>query len=264
VALSGGIDLGLPGSRGLVAFNNASTPATRFDIDADYLVLRSANGAVVAVNNPASITCNISTAGPAANGRDQSGAFTDPSWVHFYWIWNPGSGTLATIASATAPPTGPTLPTGYTHWAYVGAVRFTSAALLNMRILGDTAHYTNIANALALNNGSATTETSVSVSAIVPPNALAYGLSVNGSLTTGAGGSAAENYYLRPISGGFTHLPRVDTTAASQTATQSLWLEMPNISQQFFYQWANLNGAANVTTRNLVIYVPSYRVPNGG
>ena len=76
--------------------------------------------------NPGTITNNIALSGPVINGRDQSVGFPISLWVHFYWIWN--GTTLATISSATPPPTGPVLPNGYTHWAYAGAV-YQNAAL---------------------------------------------------------------------------------------------------------------------------------------
>src|ERR1044072_4542741 len=98
--------------KGASCTNNTGTPDTQFDLNADIVVLRGSDGNSVVRVAPGSITNNVSTAGPAANGRDQSGAFSASSWVHFYWIWN--GTTIATISSTATQATGPTLPSGYT------------------------------------------------------------------------------------------------------------------------------------------------------
>ncbi|MBI5179182.1 MAG: hypothetical protein HZA04_07990 [Nitrospinae bacterium] len=58
------------------------------------------------------------------NRRDEAGA-ANPStwqlhWVHIWAIYNPVTNTIAGLFSLSA--TAPTLPSGYTHKAYVGAV----------------------------------------------------------------------------------------------------------------------------------------------
>jgi len=167
-------DIGLFGSRGLEAQNNGTTPNTQFDIDADSVTLwETGKFQTITLNNVSSITNNVSTAGPVANGRDQAGAFSASSWIHFYWIWN--GTTLATVSSTVAPPTGPTLPTGYTHWSYVGAVRFNaSSAMLRTYIRGNTEYYEeeSLGTTNLVSNGTATTFTNLSATAFIPPNAI--------------------------------------------------------------------------------------------
>lgn len=227
--------------------NNTGTPNTQYDLDADVVVLRASDGSSVVRFNPgAALTNNISTAGPAANGRDQSGAFTDPSFIHFYWIWN-GS-TLATVSSAAAPPTGPTLPSGYTHWAYAGAVYFVSSALKKVRIKGSTAFYEGAQN--VLNNGNATTETAVSCAAAVPANALSFQIRGDSQHATDT-----DVLIIRVVSG-TDYAAWDNTVAANEMLTISL--QLPNISQQFYY----LKSAASGT--NTDFDVLSYVLPNGG
>ncbi len=60
------------------------------------------------------VTCDISVAGPVAGGRDQAGAFSTDSWIHFYLIGKSSDGTERMIASASA--TAPTLPSGYDYY----------------------------------------------------------------------------------------------------------------------------------------------------
>ena len=85
--------------RGLTGTNNSTTPNTQYDFSADAVVLINTNGAPIRRVNTGTITNNVSAAGAVANGRDQSGAFSAGSWIHFYFIWN--GTTLATVSSAT-------------------------------------------------------------------------------------------------------------------------------------------------------------------
>lgn len=231
--------------------NNSGTPNTQFDLDADAVVLRKSDGSSIVRFNPgAALTNNISTAGSTANGRDQAGAFTTSSWVHFYWIWN-GS-TLATLSSATAPPTGPTLPTGYTHWAYAGAVYADgSGNLKRVYIKGSRVYYAGQQEALA--DGQATSETAISLSAIIPANALAFTASHNGHVRFGT-----REYQLRVL----TAVDYFDVIGGTESSGIQRWLttEFPNVGQNLFYIWSATPGAA----AGLYLNVHSYTVPNGG
>ena len=160
-------------ARGITATNNSATPDTQFDLDADTVILGCPTcGHVVRINPGAAITNNVSTAGPAANGRDQSGAFTADTFIHFYWIWN--GTTLATLSSATAPPTSiaSTLPTGYTHWAYCCAIYFPSSALRVSYVRGAWVYHSSVVSLVSA--GTSTSEAAITLTAFVPTNALAY------------------------------------------------------------------------------------------
>jgi hypothetical protein len=241
--------------------NNSSTPNTQFDLDADAIVLRNSKNQTVTIWEPgAAITNDISTAGPAANGRDQAGAFSNSSWVHFYWIWN--GTTLATISSATAPPTGPTLPSGYTHWAYAGAVYLgAGGALTNTYIRGAVAYYHSFRSALS--NGGATSETAISLAALVPPNATNIHLFIWARITASVSGVGGSSLVLRLVSDGSTiALYSVDAIVAGQSVTNGGGLLIPNVSQQVYYLWQDYY--VNISSRTATIYVAGYEVPNGG
>lgn len=106
---------------------NAATPLTKYDLFADVVVFyNSVGGTTVRRVAPGTITNDLGLAGVTANGRDQAGAFTADSFVYLYWIWN-GS-AVATISSLAAPPTGPALPTGYTHWCFATVVRWNASS----------------------------------------------------------------------------------------------------------------------------------------
>lgn len=122
-----------------LAWATSSATNTTFNGTADYVTLRNpTTGTTVTRFATTTVSNDILTSGPAAGGRDQSGTFSVSSWVHFYYVWN-GS-TLSSVSSTCAPnsvtgvcPTvgGPTLPSGYTHWAYIGPVRMATAGTLN-------------------------------------------------------------------------------------------------------------------------------------
>lgn len=245
--------------------NNTGTPNTQFDLLARQVTMRNpANGSLVTVRNPAVRTINIATAGPAINARDQAGAFSNSSWLHFYWIAK-SDGTYNAIASTVDEGTGPTLPSGYTHWAYAGACYLGSGgALRQTQFKGSRAFYAASQSALAA--GAATAETTVSVSALVPPNAMSYVLSDIGSgvLSDGSGVINAlarvrivsGNDFWTPISIALNGLGAI----ASSRGNNGGSCELPNTSQQFLYQWAVTTGSGP----SLSLNVNNYKMPNGG
>ncbi len=102
---------------GLLMTNNSSVPATRIDITAGYSVLVTSGGTPKFLASVA-VTIDLTTTG--ANGMDV-GSRPTSGWVYNYVI-NNGSVT-AGLATATSPTAGlPTLPGGYTTYAYAGAM----------------------------------------------------------------------------------------------------------------------------------------------
>ncbi|UOF78754.1 tail fiber protein [Caudoviricetes sp.] len=228
--------------------NNATTPNTQYDLAGSAVQLwEPASGHTYLETSISTATVNISTAGPAVNGRDQAGAFSSNSWLYFYWIYNPGTDTLAGTVSLSAPFTGPTMPSGYTAWAYAGAVRLDgSSNLVKTRMHGNWRYYETEQNALT--NGTATAETAVSVASFVPPTASAFML--GGPVTQQSG---QEVVRLRAITG--LDARTVFSFAASGETNQSGWgnVILPNVSQQFYYLW----GSAAVA-RAFTAYVYAY------
>src|SRR5882724_7227456 len=100
--------------RGLVGQNQAAAPNTKYEISADAVVLRNpTTGQTITKTSTGTLTNDTGVAGVTANGRDQAGAFSASSWIHFYFIVKADGTGLATLSSAVAPPTGPTLPATY-------------------------------------------------------------------------------------------------------------------------------------------------------
>lgn len=106
---------------------------------ADLAILHDANGNTVTLAN-LDETNNVGTAGPIAGGRDQSGAFSASSWIHFFFIYNPVTGDVSSLSSAS--PTAPTLPAGYSFFVRVGTAYFTSGSVLLLSYqMGDLVTY---------------------------------------------------------------------------------------------------------------------------
>lgn len=243
--------------------NNTTTPNTQFDIDCDWVVLVNPTTFQPVVRKaPGVITCNVSTSGPAANGRDQAGAFTAGSWIHLYYIWN--GTTLATIASATAPTTGPTLPSGYTHWAYVGAVRFNASSQIpRSRIRGNKVTYDALVSA---GTGlTSTSEANVSLSTIIPPNALTADVHTDLVGNTDGSGNISMQMDVLVLTGNtfFSHILGTLSglgTSASVRVGGRQFVEVPNVGQNLIYKVTNTLGTSGTGT----LSVSGYTVPNGG
>lgn len=247
--------------RGLTGQNNATTPTTQYDVSCNLVVLRNPTlGNTQAVSNPGTITNNISTAGPIANGRDQASAFPASNWVHLYYIWN--GTTLATISSLTAPPTGPALPNGYTHWAYIGAIILTASSTLNsVHMRGSRMRYDGTQNAVV--GGSATTQTAVGLNPLIPPNALMFTLSIR-ELAGSADGTGKLDLvlHLGVISGSdydAKHFGIAGVTSGTSQFSAPGTVDMPNVGQNYYYYMTQANGTGPSTT-HLVL---GYTVPNG-
>lgn len=99
----------------LVLTATGNTGAT---LTADFATLRNAAGGVIRL-----ATFNLALVATAngANGLDVGSALGASADYHIYFIYNPTTVTKAVIASTNA--TAPTLPAGYTHYAYAGTLK---------------------------------------------------------------------------------------------------------------------------------------------
>lgn len=246
--------------RGLTgAFTSAVTTGIGFDAATVQDIWAVTTGI-----SASSFTVDISVAGPTANGRDQGAAFGAGATVHFYVIWGVVSG-VAGLASGVAPNAGgliPSMPTGYTNWAYMFSVVLTGAAQLPVfTVRGDRVSYQ--ARQLAVNAGAAVAETAVSVAALVPAVAVEFDIAVDSwGVTSDAGGIASSLLHLGYIATVDTHLVQGLLTGGALDGTR--WgfgdITFPNNSQSFHYHQQVLNGTAPSTT----ISLRNYRCPNGG
>lgn len=145
--------------------NNSVNPGTRYDISCTYVCLKNLSGmGTISLSSGAVITCNILFFG--ANGRDQATAFTANNWINVYYIFN--GTTLSTVASLRAPSLGPTMPAGYTHYAYATSV-FLNASLALRQTYTD-GNWCHIDPESQIMNGfRASAFTTIGVRQFVPP-----------------------------------------------------------------------------------------------
>lgn len=134
-----------------------------------------------------SLTCTLSVSG--ANGLD-TGSAVASSWLSLWAIYNPSTGTLASLASLSA--TTPTLPAGYTFKTRLGWIRYDAGSKLWRTVQQNRwvqiIEGTNPTTPILLTSGASGdplggTYTAVALSAFVPSTAV----SVKGFLAcTGA------------------------------------------------------------------------------
>ena len=253
---------GTYGSRGLVGKVNTTTPLTKYDLSADAVMLRNATGGVVTQYSVATLTCDLGLAGSAANGRDQAAVFGVSQWVYLYFIWN-GS-TISTLASLSAPPTAPTLPSGYTHWCFATALRWNASSnIVPGRVQGSTFWYDLADGGVnrVMSGGNATSMTAIGCAGFVPPNVVLGVFNANGS---GADTTAPliHSLYLRPT--GASNAGQIVTS--TQTVTNLVAVLCFNTfhfplgaSQQIDYKF----GIAYTNTSLLTIDVVGFTQPNG-
>lgn len=242
--------------RGVIAKNNTTTPNTKIDFtSADVVVMLNASNAIPVVRrNVGSLTCDTGT--NAANGRDQAGALSNSSWVHFFYIWNPSSATIATLASASS--SAPTLPSGYTHWAFITSLyKASGGGFFLMNMTGDTVAYeeTDISGAPqdVIISGSATATTSFSLAAAVPTTAKSYQL----RYAFGGRANNNDNFTLRCSTmptGGDTFVAATTNIAVAPNI-YGVIQQLPNL-QTLLYHVSNASD-------NLDLTVASFRVKNG-
>jgi hypothetical protein len=249
------------GVRNLIAANNATTPNTQFNISADAATfINPTTGASVCVRNIATITNNLLTAGPAANGRDVAGAFAASTWLHYYLIYN--GTTVASIVSANAPPTGPALPAGYTFWSYVGVVYYGStSALVLVRQRGAWVMYATAQPIVS--NGSATTATPVNTTTLTPPNAVEFELAIpNLSAVSSSSGPVSVTLFIQ-VEASFNAFQMGIQGVGSTSSTWGVAgtaKRFSALSQGFNYFLTVTAGSSQQVT----IAVDGYSVPNGG
>ena len=240
--------VGAPRVQGLAGANNSGTPTTKYDLSADFIQVRNPTDGTVKVIASTGTLTNDLTVASSANGRDQAGAFSASSFVHFYFIYD--GTTTATLASATAPPTGPTLPGAYTHWAYAGAVFFGAASTLTTVYMRGSwmEHQTrrNIAT-----DGQATAETVIDFSSCVSANATRFRTNLSAYNQTNS-----AHVTLRLVSG--QDYDTMNPTAAFVDGAR--WTQQwPNVSRRFYYLFNTGPGAG----AGLYVDLIGYQVPNG-
>lgn len=166
---------GEPSSRvvGCQCTNDTVSPTLQLSMTAIGLLLIDGDGDAVIHRNPGTLVNDISQ-GAQANGFDQS-AINNNVWIHFYWIWNPATATLATLSSQSPPPVGPALPAGYTHWAYACSIWKTAGLEERIWVRGNRA-WRSYADPKFIEMETITGDHTFNLGGLVPPISRKYGL----------------------------------------------------------------------------------------
>lgn len=175
--------------RGLSIVNNVATPSTKIDISFQQAALVSATGTPAFLGIlSATIDLTTGTVTSTANGMDGESRPAS-GWVYLYAI-STGSG-MAGLGTTTSPLSGPpTLPAGYTYYAYLGAMRCDgSSNLLRSKQLGAGTAYTPVTASNTtippqMATGAVAGNTAIAVGAFVPPTASKIRVIVFATMTT--------------------------------------------------------------------------------
>ena len=179
------------GIRGAYSNLSASAVGTNATVTftADAICVKNASNEQIVLNN-VSESCNLLSSG--IGGLD-TGAIAGNTWYAVYAIYNPTTLDVAAIASVNF--TAPTLPSGYTHYAFIEAVRTNAGAtqLLPFTMDNGIVYYapsegTAIPSdfTAVLNAGTATSATAVSLRLLTPPSAkeAILGFTITGTTAT--------------------------------------------------------------------------------
>jgi hypothetical protein len=230
------------GFKNLVIKNNVATPTTQVDVDADAVTVETTSGTAFRLT---SINLTINCAATGANGLD-AGALANSTWYAVYVIYDPATDTTAGLMSASF--SSPTMPSGYTAKARLGAFITSSSALFQgIRQSGNVAQYVvglaQTTTAVQLGTGAVGAvgtgpRDAIAVGTYVPPTAGQIRLFVNTNNTAGAVVMAAPNASYAGNSTTTNPPPLMSTaSSAQQSAFASFVLESTNI------YWASSGGA---------------------
>lgn len=237
--------------KNIAAKNNATTPNTKIDITADEIILEDSSGNT---HRSSSVSGTIDFGTTGANGLD-TGVQAVSTWYYGWVIYNPSTNTTAVLGSLSS--SAPTMPSGYTYKALVTAARSNgSTQFVRYRQFGNGVFYEAAQNALS--NGTATIETAVALTSVIPPIALAAKLFVK-NLVSKAAGVAANTTSLRIVSG--TNYESWSAECNANTNHNDCQIDIPNVSQNVYY--LNTTGATP-DTASTSIDVLGFKMPMGG
>jgi hypothetical protein len=202
-----------------------------------------------------SVSLTVDMAVSGANGLD-TGAEASSTW-YYGWVVAKEDGTVAGLSSVSS--SAPTLPAGYTYKALATAVRNDgSSNFIKYRQFGNSAHF-EVRNSV-LSAGTATTETSVTISSFVPPIAEELFGDIATTVVANAAGGQNETE-LRVVSASTYAVPSCAyaEVGATQSKGDGSYL-VPNTGT-FLY----LNVATGApTTVQSSLWVGGFKLPLGG
>lgn len=207
-------------------------------LTADEIIVETALGGVRYCLPNFNKTINLGTTG--AGGMD-TGSAPVSGFVALYAIWNPTTSTAALLAQnastmRTSVYSGANMPAGYTASALVGVWPTNGGGQFMLGLLRD--RRLSFANVALLSTGSVVAPTNLSISAVVPANAVRLGgaLSAQSTATANNGITVATDTNLvgsQVCNGGL---------AAGAASTMAFFVDIAT-AQQISYQTANSAGS---------------------
>ncbi len=234
---------------------SAVVSGTSTSILADELVLRDGSSATMVARNVSTVVNGMST---GVNGFDVS-SIAASTWVYVHTIAKP-DGTIAGLATTTQ--AGPTvMPSGYTFSALHTTLRAgTGTQFATCKQLGNEVYFTLEQSAI-LSGGNSTSEVAVTITSVVPPNALSYQLLVNGRAAFGVGADSDDNPTIRVVSGSNYWTQDVFSTTGGSPKNYQFAVQVPYTGNLYY---AIPRGSTGGTAPSMNIKVASYKIPVGG
>jgi hypothetical protein len=216
-------------SLGLVIKNNDTNPNFQLDITAEEIILRDANlnvGFVTSVSNTVDITVS------GVNGLD-TGTEAVNTWYHI-WCIAKEDGTKGCLLSASS--SSPTLPSGYTYKARIGAVYNDAAGNFRDFMQRGKRVMANSTEWVALASGASATRALIDMSAFVPPTSTRTHLHTEHRYTTT--GRSLVNFFT--TSTATNPIFTTDITGAGAATYEGyntvLGLVLPNQQQIYYFR----------------------------
>ena len=243
----------LASGRNIASRTNSVTPNTKFDITADEIILKDTSNNIFVAR---SVNVTVDFAGTGANGID-TGTQQASTW-YYGWVIAKADGTIAGLGSTSN--SAPTMPSGYVYKALVTAVRSDgSTQFIKYRQVGNKIYFESAQN--VLNSAVVgTTETTVSLSSFVPPNALEANINAYGQATASGAGPIGSTAVIRVISGSTYSSAQISQTTSNASAFGYV-VNVENVSQQIFVLFGNATNFANST---YIVDVLGFKLPLGG
>ncbi len=231
----------LLGSRNMLVTNDNASPASKLTVMADEVVVKDAGGEPHLLTGvDVAIDMALSGAGGLDTGIEGSSRFYY-GWV----IWN---GTnVSAVASESA--TSPTMPSGYTHKALVTAVYNDGSS--NFRRFFQRDNFIQAAESWQLvAGGTATSRTSVGLSAFVPPASRRVAVEMQRSTPASAGQVTATLFTRDDSTAGALNAVAFSTGAAQ---SNFVWGQLMMETAQTFYYLQSAGGSTDIWLRGFYL-----------
>lgn len=205
----------------LIIENNVTTPNSQVDINVNEIILKNSDGRAF-LASAVDLTANITISG--VNGLD-SGAEAVSTWYYLWVIYN--GTTVSSLISLSN--TNPTLPSGYTYKALVGAIyNDVSGNFIKIYQSGNRVRRTEISVSTSVPG---TSYASVSLAAAIPPNAKF----VDGHERFSLGASVTATYFIAPTSS--DNLTKTIALTSGGTTATSIprYFNEPLVEAQIIY-----------------------------